>query len=269
MRKVVGVVAGEGALPAIGVEAARGRGWDVVVVATVPREDLRRHATAYYPVPLAEYGRIVDTLLSVGARDVYTLGTFSPAVIGDTKLDAAARRVLARVRDRGNNALIAAFAHDMIERGLVLHSQLDLLHDLIVPAAFRVGEPLTEEQWADVERGVAAALVLTDKVDAGQTVVVKNGIVMALEAAEGTDETIRRGGRLAGPGAVVVKMKGRRATDDDLPVVGRETVEALAEVGASVLAVQGERTLLLHRDTVIERLERAGIRFVAVEGSGR
>ena len=111
------------------------------------------------------------------------------------------------------------------------------------------------------------ARLLADEVDAGQTVVVKNGVVLAIEGAEGTDEAIRRGGRLGGPGAIVVKVKGRHGLAFELPAVGEETIAALAEARAGVLAVEGDRTLLLlDPETVRRQAEELGIALVAVAG---
>lgn len=150
---------------------------------------------------------------------------------------------------------------------MTVRSQLDLLQPYIVPVGFAAGREPSAEQLQDVAYGRKVARWLTDRVDAGQTVVVKDRVVLALEAAEGTDATIRRGGELGGAGAVVVKVKGSRNDPHDLPVVGLTTIAAMQDVGASVLAVEAERTLLLDKEAVITRAREAGISVVAVEGT--
>lgn len=268
--KTIGIIAGLGELPALGARAARERGWDVVVVSVTHErdEDLAAYAVSYHDISLGDYGRVVAVLTDAGVHDVYVLGRLPKTLIHGGALDDSAMRVLSRLGERGDHALIEAFVNDMAARGLVVRSQLDLLGHCVVPAGFSVGPTPSPEEWRDVRHGYKVACWLTDRIDAGQTVVVKKGMVLALEAAEGTDETIRRGGRLGGPGTVVVKVKGARDDAHDLPVIGPATVAAMVDAGASVLAFEAGRTLLLDRDKIVSRAREKGIALIAVEGNG-
>lgn len=267
--RTIGIVAGLGQLPTLGARAARERGWDAVVVSVAggARPELAAEAVSFEECTLGEYGRILAAFTARGVRDVYVLGKLPKSAIARGTYDDAARRVLATVAERGDHAIIEAFVKDMGRHGLTVHSQLDLLQRYLLPAGFAAGRALTDRERRDVHYGLEVACLLADGADAGQTVVVKDGVVLALEAAEGTDETIRRGGRLGGPGAVVVKVKGRRSIDFELPAVGHATIDAMAEVGAAVLGLEAERMLLIDAEGVAARVRELGMALVAVERS--
>jgi DUF1009 family protein len=138
----------------------------------------------------------------------------------------------------------------------------------LAPEGRIAGRPLTRAQAEDVALGMKVAALLGDA-DVGQTVVVRGGIVLAVEAVEGTDAAIRRAGLLGGRGQVVVKRsKPRQDTRFDLPAVGPATLEVMREASASVLAVEARRTLLLQADVLAREAERAGIAIVGISPGG-
>lgn len=267
--KTIGIIAAAGELPALGAQAAREKGWDVVAVCIVDEasEELANYVRVCQHIPFTRYGDVMAALAAEGVRDVYLMGKLPKTVVHVQELDDAARRVLSSVTERGDHALLSALVRDMAERGLVVRSQVELLEPYLAPAGFEAGRQLTEREQADVRYGFQVASLLADQTDVGQTVVVKEGVVLALEAAEGTDETIRRGGRLGGPGSVVVKAKGRRPIDFELPAIGHDTIDAIVDAGASVLALEAERILLLDAPGIAARAEELGIALVAVERS--
>lgn len=269
--KKIGIMAAAGEMPLLGVGSAQEQGRDVVVIDIGPEPNDRLAGAEYVGehIPIWEYERVVDAFLSRGIDEVYILGKLSATLMHNAPLDEGAQRVLAQLTERGDHAVIAAFVADMARRGLRVHSQVDLFRPHFVPAGFAAGRALTEAEERDVRFGYDVACALADKTDAGQTVVVKGGVVLALEAVEGTDAAIRRGGRLGGPGAVVVKAKGERDLDFELPAVGPETLQALVDVKGAVLALEAERMLVLQRDAVVAQAEEAGVALVAVGGTGR
>lgn len=268
--KTIGIIAGAGQLPALGAQAARELGWDVVAVRVVPEAaDLAGHARLCRDIPFTRYGDVLQALAAAGVRDVYLMGKLPRTAVHARDLDEAAQQVLSRVAARGDHALLAALVQDMAQRGFVVRPQTELLARFLAPVGWAAGRPPSEREWADIRYGFEIAALLADKVDAGQTVVVKDGVVLALEAAEGTDETIRRGGRLGGPGAVVVKVKGRRPLDFELPAVGHDTLDALLEAGAGALALEAGRVLLLDAEGLAARAAQAGLAIVAMERSER
>jgi len=282
--KTIGIIAGAGRVPIAGVRAARARGWRVFAVPVAgdsvppaahqapPADDplcmaLAEAGAECQPMAAAGYARIVTAMLERGVQELYVMGKVPKTFLYSDRLDGSAREVLAAGTGRGDHALIEAFVADLARRGLTVRPQWELLAEFIVPTGFAAGRPLTPREEADARYGYRVARLLADEVDAGQTVVVKNGVVLAIEAAEGTDEAIRRGGRLGGPGAIVVKVKGRHGLAFELPAVGEETIAALAEARAGVLAVEGDRTLLLlDPETVRRQAEELGIALVAVAG---
>jgi DUF1009 family protein len=159
--------------------------------------------------------------------------------------------------------VVRAVASHFERAGVAIVSPSEFVPELLAPEGHLAGPVLSEAQERDVKLGVEVATLL-GQADVGQAVVVKGGHVLALEAVEGTDEAIRRGGRYGGTGAVVVKLcKPGQDERFDLPAVGTRTLDTMDEVGARVLAVEAGRTLLLDP---AELLAEAGRRGVAVVG---
>jgi hypothetical protein len=179
--------------------------------------------------------------------------------------DLGAVRILARVRRFGDDALLRAIAGYFEERGVTIVAPTDFLAQVLCPEGHLAGPRLAPEQERDVTLGTEVAGLL-GQADVGQTVVVRNGHVLALEAVEGTDETIRRGGRLGGKGAVVVKRsKPGQDLRFDLPAAGPRTLEVMAEVGARVLALEAGKTVLLDAPALFSGAEARGISIVGVK----
>jgi DUF1009 family protein len=167
--------------------------------------------------------------------------------------------LLARLAFKNTDSLIGAVADALEREGITLVSSVGLLADqLATPGAMTRRKP-SKDQQKDIEYGARVARILSAN-DLGQTAVVKDRAAVALEAMEGTDETIRRAGRIAGAGAVVVKVaKPRQDPRFDVPVVGPGTIDAMGEAGAAVLAVEAGQTLLLDKDAFLARADAAGL----------
>jgi hypothetical protein len=166
---------------------------------------------------------------------------------------------LARLAFKNTDSLIGGVADALEADGIRLCSSVELLDDqLATPGAMTRAKPGRAAR-ADIAYGVRIARTL-GALDLGQTVVVKERAAVALEAMEGTDEVIRRAGRIAGPGATVVKLaKPRQDLRFDVPVVGPGTLVAMAEAQATTLALEAGRTLLLDRPGFLELAERQGV----------
>lgn len=273
----VGVVAGEGELPRAMVEAALARGLGVVVVeldlgqprrsregGVEPGLEGRVHAHRLSP---ADWERVVETFSRYGVRAVYAAGKVNRVAASALFEQAAAgegRALFERGRFLEDQDLSRLFAEALEQRGIRLGSQHELLGHLLAQPGVLTRRPPDAREAADIEVGRRLAREVA-ALDIGQTVVVRHGTVLAVEAAaEGTDATIRRAGRLAGPGSVVVKVS--RPDQDprfDTPVIGPETLRAMRAARASCLAVEAHRCLLLHRERVVRAADRAGIALVA------
>jgi hypothetical protein len=177
---------------------------------------------------------------------------------------ALAQAFFEQLPDRRDQHFLAAFAGLLEQRGMRVADQLDYVGDLLPALGPLAGPPLSVDEERDVTLGITIARALAAH-DVGQTVVLKRGVILAVEAAEGTDATIRRGGEMAA-GVVVVKVS--RPDQDprfDVPTVGLETIQVMAEVQARVLAIEARRTIVLDRKELIAGAEAAGITVIAVE----
>jgi DUF1009 family protein len=177
--------------------------------------------------------------------------------------DRGALQVLARLRSRRDDELLGALARYLEEQGLRIVAPTDYVRSLLAAPGHLAGPELTPAQQADVRLGQEVAAQL-GRADVGQTVVVKEGHVLAVEAVEGTDECIRRGGRYGGPGAVVVKRsKPGQDRRFDLPAAGPVTLEVMREVGARALAVEAGETVLLDAEGLFKWAARLEISVLA------
>ena len=262
----IGLVAGNGRFPVLFADAARRAGLQVVAAAHRGEADpaLEAHVDALEWVALGQVDRILDHFRRHGvARAVMAGGIGRVKAFTQVRPDLGALRIIAGLRSFRDDALLRAVASHFERAGVSIVSPSAFVPELLAPEGHLAGPALTEGQAADVALGVEVATLL-GRADVGQAVVVKGGHVLALEAVEGTDEAIRRGGRYGGAGAVVVKLcKPGQDERFDLPAVGVRTLDTMDEVGARVLAVEAGRTLLLDP---AELLREAGRRGVAVVG---
>ncbi len=267
---VIGLIAGGGRFPLLFAESARRAGHRVVVAAFVNQTlpELEREASAITWVKLGEFRKIADALKSGGARGTVMLGSVAKArFFRDAWVDAAGLTILAGVTVRGDDNLLRAVASWLEEQGLPVVDPTPFLADRLAPEGLLGKHQPTEAEWADARYGLTLAREI-GRLDLGQTVVVKEGVGVAVEALEGTDACIRRGGALARSGAVVVKaVKPGQDRRFDLPAVGPETVDAMREVKARVLAVEAGATLVMDRDEMVRRANRARIAVVGLRSS--
>jgi UDP-2,3-diacylglucosamine hydrolase len=264
----IGLVAGSGRFPLLFAEAASRAGREVVAVAHEGETDaeLARIAPRCTWVRLGQLGRIVEILREGGCAEAVFCGGIRKPSLFDVRPDWLGLKVLAGLRSFGDDAALRAIASALEAEGVRIISPVPLMPGLLAPRGPLGKRALSVEQRADVEVGLRAARLLGE-LDLGQTVVVKRGVVLAVEAIEGTDACIDRGGRLAkggGHGAVVVKVQ-KPAQDErfDLPAIGPKTVAALQAAGCSALAVEAGRAVVLDRAALALAADAAGI---AVEG---
>jgi hypothetical protein len=264
MGAALGLVGGAGALPALVAREARRQGWRVVLFALDAAAG-DADADRVVPCRLGDVGPILGVLGEEGIRDVVLAGRVSKAgLFHGAPLDAPAQELLGRAADWSDDALLRTAAGALAGLGIELLDQRRFLEPWLAPAGPVAGPPVPAAQAADVARGVALARAMARR-GVGQTVVVRAGSVAAVEAMEGTDEAIRRGLRLAGPGAVVAKATAPgHDYRFDVPTVGPETLACCAAGGAAVLAVEAGRVVLLDRERLRADADRAGISVAGV-----
>jgi len=258
----LGLIAGNGRFPFLVAAAARRAGRRVVTVAI--REEaapeLQSEVDEFHWVSLGQLGRCIEVLKAGAAREAVMAGQVKhrqlfSGIVPDLKLVA----LLARLAVKNTDSLIGGVADTLAREGITLLPSTSLLHDQMAsPGAMSRRSPSRAER-KDIEYGRAVATTLAG-MDVGQTAVIKDRAAVAIEAMEGTDEVIRRAGRIAGPGTTVVKVaKPRQDMRFDVPVVGVGTLDAMREAGARTLAVDAGKTLLIDRAEFLARADDHGI----------
>lgn len=264
----LGLIAGNGRFPFLVAAAARARGLRVVAIGLREETDRELEAAVdeLHWVGLGELGRAIDALQGAGVSRAVLAGQVQHRqIFAGIRPDLKLMGVLARLAFKNTDSLIGGVADALERHGIRVLSSTELLQEQLASAGAMTRRQPTPAEREDVAYGVRIARVLTGH-DLGQTVVVKQRAAVALEAMEGTDETIRRAGRLAGAGCVVVKLaKPRQDPRFDVPVVGEGTLASMSEAGAAVLAVEAGHTLLLERRHFLERAEAAGMCVFGVE----
>jgi len=261
----IGLIAGNGALPRLFARAARGRGLSVIAVGHLGETDpeLASEVDALHWVKVGQVARIERLLREAGVEEAVLAGGFSRMrAVQQMRPDVGLFRIATRLRSFRDDALLRAAADEFQSAGIRIVAPTELLREILAPEGHLAGPPLDAAQERDVALGEEVATLL-GRADVGQTVVVKNGHVLALEAVEGTDACIRRGAELGGPGVVVVK-RSKPGQDDrfDLPAVGPGTLEVLRDVGGRVLVVEAGRTLLLEGDRLVRLANERGITVI-------
>ncbi len=266
----IGVIAGGGQFPLLFIAAARAAGRRVVVVAHRGETDpqVAEEADGVCWVKLGQLGRVISYLHNEGAAETVFLGTITKTrIFRDVLPDFKALSLWNKIDRKQDDAILRAIAQALEGEGIVVRESTLYLDHLLFPAGILTRAKPNRQQRHDIlfgwqqARGIGA-------LDIGQCVVVKEGTVLAVEAIEGTDATILRGGELGGEKVVVVKVK--KPGQDfrfDLPATGLNTVRNLARVGGAVLAVEAGQSLLFDRKEMVAAANAAGIVVVGVRES--
>ncbi len=264
----LGIIAGAGELPVLLARAAIAHNREPVVI-EITKSDTGRFADIAHEVHTYSVGqiqKIARTLLDSGVEEVVIIGKVEKGILlRPFQIDTTTLKILVQNRREKPATIVNAALNYLESTGLIILPQDRYLQDLLpYPGVLTKRQP-TESQWQDIELGITTARQIAN-MDIGQTVVVKNQIVLAVEAIDGTDATIKRGGNLGRKGSVVAKAAA--ANHDfrvDVPTVGQQTLSALHQVKAGVLAVEARRTFVMDPEILIEQADRWKIAIVAVE----
>jgi DUF1009 family protein len=189
-------------------------------------------------------------------------GQIAPKNLFDLRPDWKALLLLAKLKQRNAETIFAAIADELSKIDIDLLPATTFLDDYLAPVGLIAGSKLSRRDQEDVDFGWKIAKEIA-RLDIGQTVIVKNGTVLAVEGFDGTNETIKRGGKLAGKGAVMIKVaKPNQDMRFDIPVIGVETIQIAVEAKIRVVAVEAEHTLLLEKRALIELAERSKITII-------
>jgi DUF1009 family protein/predicted dehydrogenase len=268
----IGLIAGGGQFPILFSKAAIEKGFDVVAIGIEGEttNELLHYVDKFYWVKLGEVGKIINILKNSGVRRVAFAGNIDKKrIYSRIKLDwRGARLAMKLLTDSTHDdAVLRAFAEELERENISVEPSTLFLNHLLAPEGVLSRRTPGHRECKDIAFGWKIAKAI-GSLDVGQCVVVKHRAVLAIEAIDGTDATITRGGMLCGgKGAVVVKTsKPGQDLRFDVPAVGLKTIEAMKKVGASVLAVEAGKTLMFDRDAMIEEANRAGIAIVGIKG---
>jgi DUF1009 family protein len=266
----LGLIAGNGRFPFLVLDAARGAGHDVTVIAlkeeTFP--DLataaaRSPAAPVHWISLGQLGRCVSLLKDAGVEKAVMAGQVKHTrLFADIVPDMTLLGVLMRLKARNTDALISGVADVLRDQGIDLIDSTAFLSSLLARPGVLTARAPNEEQQADLDFGCRVADTVAG-LDIGQTIAVKSAAVVAVEAMEGTDTVIARAGQLAGRGVRIVKVaKPNQDMRFDVPVIGVSTIEAMNAAGADVLSIDAGKTLMIDGEAVIRAADEAGICIV-------
>ena len=261
----LGIIAGSGVYPLLLADAARVAGVKRIIVAAFTGEtstDITNRADAIEWLRVGQLGRLLSFFRGANVQKAIMAGQIAPGNLFSLRPDFKAMFLLARLKERNAESIFGAIADQLAEINVELLPATTFLDHLVAPAGHIAGPKLKEREEEDITFGFEIAKQLS-ALNVGQTVVVKNGTVLAVEAFEGTNEAIRRGGSLGKKNAIVIKVtKPNQDMRFDVPVIGTETLRVASEAKARAIAVEAGRTLLLEKATLIDLADDAKISLV-------
>jgi DUF1009 family protein len=262
-----GLIAGNGDFPFLVLEGARSRGIEMAVIAI--REEaspaLEQAAKRFHWISLGELGRGIDLLHQEGVKHAVMAGQVKHnKIFSSIRPDWRLAKLLLTLSTKNTDSLIGAVARVLEEEGIELVDSTKFLGPLLPSAGVLTQRAPDEAEVADIEYGRRIAAQIAG-LDLGQTVVVRDRACVAIEAMEGTDETIERAARIAsGQRLVVVKVsKPRQDMRFDVPVIGLRTIEVMHRSNATALGIDAGRTLLFDRDGLVRAADEGGIAIQA------
>ncbi len=265
----IGLIAGNGRFPFLVLDAARSLGHDVVVIAIKEEADkdlADAAARAQSPIHFVSIGQL-GTFLKILKDEQITQAVMAGQVkhikiFGGFVPDLTAISLMGKLKGMNTDALIGAVADLMKERGVELVNSAKFLEPMLAGAGQLSHRVPTEAEHKDLQFGYKMADAIAG-LDIGQTIAVKHQAVVAVEAMEGTDETIARAGHLAGDGVTIIKVaKPNQDMRFDVPIVGLATIQAMRLAGAKVLSLDAGQTLIFDREAFFASANEAGIAVV-------
>lgn len=269
----LGLIAGKGVYPRLMAEGARAQGVEHLVVLAFRGETAR---ATVQPADEVEWLRLgsLDELLHACRKHNIThvamAGQLTPVSLFRVRLDSAMRDLLASLPQKNAHTIFGALVTQLESMGITVLPASEFMEAHIPqePGVITVCQP-SVDALADLEIGREVARV-TSGLEIGQTVVIKEGVILAVEAFEGTDQAIRRAGKLGGPGAVVVKVaKPGHDMRFDIPVIGDKTLRVMRCAGAKSLAVPAGRAVMLEKEKLLRKADDYGIAVVVFDAEGK
>src|SRR5881398_1842356 len=260
--EVLGIIAGNGVYPQVVAAAARKSGVKKIMAAGFTDETdplLRQHVDVLEWMRVGQLGRLLKFFRAQHIHHAIMAGQIAPKNLFDLRPDLKAVMLLGKLKQRNAESIFAAIADELANIEVDLLPAITFLEDSIAKLGLIAGPKLSSREEYDIDLGWNIAKEIS-RLDIGQTVIVKNGTIVAVEALEGTNETIRRGGNFARKGAVMVKVaKPNQDMRFDVPVIGIETIRTATDANLRVIVIEAGKTLLLEKDAIIDLAEHERI----------
>lgn len=264
--EALGIIAGNGAYPRLLADSARKAGVKNIIAAAFTGEtdpSLEKHVDLLEWMRVGQLSRLLKFFRGQKIQHAIMAGQIAPKNLFDLRPDWKALLLLARLKQRNAESIFKAIADELARIDIELLPATSFLEDYLASPGLIAGAQLSRREEEDVDLGWKTAKEIA-RMDVGQTVIVKNGTVLAVEGFEGTNEAIKRGGALAREGAIMIKVsKPNQDMRFDMPVIGVETIRVASEAKIRVIAVEAGKTLFLEKEALIEAAGRSNISILA------
>ncbi len=267
MQKI-GLIAGNGSFPLEFARAARLQGMQVIAVAhegeTLP--ELAKLVDNIFWIKVGQLGKLISIFKEHHVVNVLMAGGIKKTrLFGGAMPDVRGMALLAKMIHKKDDSILRAVADELESEGITVRESTLYLDSIVAQRGLLADRKPSSSERQDIAFGWHMAKEI-GRLDIGQTVVVKDQAILAVEAIEGTDEAILRGGTLSGKGSVVVKVcKPQQDLRFDLPAIGTRTIEVMEQVKATCLAVEAGKTIVIDREAVVRLADRAGISIIALD----
>jgi len=264
----IGLIAGNRKFPLIFAEGARKKGYSVVAIAIKKDTSvkLKNLVDKIYWLGLKDFSSMFKIFDKEGVKNVVMAGQISPVRLFSKEIsqDPLLKELLASAKNKKADTLFTAVADKLREKGFNLINSATFMEEYFPKKGLLAGENPSPEIWGDINFGMELAKEM-GRLDVGQTVAVKDRAIVAVEALEGTDNLIRRAGKISRRGFTLVKVsKPNQDSRFDIPVVGLNTVRNLVKAGAVCLAIEAGKTIFIDRDASLSLAAKKGLVVVAI-----
>ena len=265
----IGLIAGKSDFPVLFAKAAGSKGVRIVAIGIEGETGpgVEKLVDKFYWVKLGELSRVLEIFKAEGIKKAVMAGGITKSRIFNEalRIDGLMKSILVKALDKKDDTLLSMITATLRSSGIDLLDSTLFLEDLLPEEGVLTKAKPAPAQEEDIKFGVTVAREVAG-LDIGLSVFVKDKALIAVEDIEGTDAMIRRGGRLAGPGGVVIKVaRPKQNMRFDIPVIGPQTIRSMAEIKAGCLAIEAKKTLIIDKEETIELADNNGISIIAVK----
>lgn len=265
----IGLIAGNGNFPLVFTKEAKNFGVKEIVAVAFQNETspkIEKYADCVTWIKIGELNKLIKAFQSKNITKAVMAGQITPtSMFKNMKFDLRMIALLAKIKNRKADTIFGAIAQELKKEGIVLDDSTKYLRSLLAQEGLLTKKKPSAQEMKNIEFGKKIAKEI-GRLDIGQTVVIKEKAILAVEAFEGTNETIERGGRLGKQDVIVVKMsKPNQDMRFDVPVIGEKTLETLIKAKAKVLAIEADKTLVLDKEKVINLANKHSLTIIAIK----